>query len=108
MEKLITLDHISKHFYLGGKQTLVAVNDVNLDIYKGETLGVVGESGCGKSTLGRVVMGIYHPTKGKAYRGPVPLLRKGADYLSGPLRLARPAHDRRHHHRRGHGDSQYV
>lgn len=69
-EKLITLEHISKHFNVGSKQTLVAVNDVSLDIYKGETLGVVGESGCGKSTLGRVVMGIYHPTKGKiAYRG---------------------------------------
>lgn len=69
-EKLITLDDVSKHFYIGGKQTLVAVNHVTLDIYKGETLGVVGESGCGKSTLGRVVMGIYHPTKGKLfYRG---------------------------------------
>lgn len=69
-EKLITLDNVSKHFYIGNKQTLVAVNKVSLDIYKGETLGVVGESGCGKSTLGRVVMGIYHPTKGKlSYRG---------------------------------------
>lgn len=69
-EKLITLENISKHFYIDSKQTLVAVNNVTLDIYKGETLGVVGESGCGKSTLGRVVMGIYHPTKGKlAYRG---------------------------------------
>lgn len=69
-EKLITLDNVSKHFYIGSKQTLVAVNKVSLDIYKGETLGVVGESGCGKSTLGRVVMGIYHPTKGKlSYRG---------------------------------------
>lgn len=65
MDKLITLDHVSKHFHVGKKQTLVAVNDINLDIYKGETLGVVGESGCGKSTLGRTVMGIYHPTKGK-------------------------------------------
>ena len=62
-EKLITLEHISKHFHVGKKQTLVAVNDITMDIYKGETLGVVGESGCGKSTLGRVVMGIYHPTK---------------------------------------------
>jgi oligopeptide transport system ATP-binding protein len=69
-EKLITLERISKHFNVGNKQTLVAVNDISLDIYKGETLGVVGESGCGKSTLGRVVMGIYRPTKGKLfYRG---------------------------------------
>ena len=65
MEKLITLDHVCKHFQVGRKQTLVAVNNVNMDIYKGETLGVVGESGCGKSTLGRTVMGIYHPTSGK-------------------------------------------
>lgn len=64
MEKLLTLEHISKHFQVGKKQTLVAVNDISLDMYKGETLGVVGESGCGKSTLGRVIMGIYPPTKG--------------------------------------------
>ena len=42
MDKLITLDHVSKHFHVGKNQTLVAVNDVTLDIYKGETLGVVG------------------------------------------------------------------
>ena len=65
MDKLITLDHVSKHFHVGKGRTLVAVNDISLDIYKGETLGVVGESGCGKSTLGRVVMGIYPATKGK-------------------------------------------
>lgn len=67
MDKLISLDHVSKHFHVGNKQTLVAVNNVSLDIYQGETLGVVGESGCGKSTLGRVVMGIYRPSKGKLY-----------------------------------------
>ena len=65
MDKLITLDHVSKHFHVGKGRTLVAVNDISLNIYKGETLGVVGESGCGKSTLGRVVMGIYPATKGK-------------------------------------------
>lgn len=64
-EKLITLENVSKHFRVGPRQTLVAVNNISLDIYKGETLGVVGESGCGKSTMGRVVMGIYHPTKGR-------------------------------------------
>lgn len=76
-EKLITLEHISKHFHVGKKQTLVAVNDITMDIYKGETLGIVGESGCGKSTLGRVVMGIYHPTKGviKYREKPVDLKR---------------------------------
>ena len=70
MEKLITLENVSKHFHVGRKQTLVAVNNVSMDIYKGETLGVVGESGCGKSTLGRTVMGIYSATSGKiTYNG---------------------------------------
>lgn len=69
-EKLVTLDHISKYFNVGHKMTLKAVNDITLDIFKGETLGVVGESGCGKSTLGRVIMGIYHPTSGELkYKG---------------------------------------
>lgn len=69
-EKLITLAEVSKHFHVGNKKTLVAVNKVTMDIYKGETLGVVGESGCGKSTLGRVVMGIYNKTSGSLkYRG---------------------------------------
>lgn len=80
MDKLITLDHVSKHFYVGNKQTLVAVNNVSLEIEQGETLGVVGESGCGKSTLGRVVMGIYRPTKGKLYyRGEEVNLKKTKD-----------------------------
>ena len=69
-EKLVTLDHVSKRFNVGKGQLLKAVNDITLDIYQGETLGVVGESGCGKSTLGRTVMGIYHPSEGKIlYKG---------------------------------------
>ncbi len=80
MEKLISLDHVSKHFHVGKDRTLVAVNDVSLDIYKGETLGVVGESGCGKSTLGRVVMGIYRATKGTmTYDGKVVDIKKTKD-----------------------------
>ena len=37
MDKLVTLDHVSKHFHVGKGKNLVAVNDISLDIYKGET-----------------------------------------------------------------------
>jgi len=42
-----------------------AVDNVSFDIYKGETLGLVGESGCGKSTTGRTVLQLYRPTAGE-------------------------------------------
>ncbi len=62
--KLVELQQVSKHFRVS-EGILKAVNNVNIDIYKGETLGLVGESGCGKSTLGKVLMGIYPPTQGR-------------------------------------------
>ncbi|WP_011583047.1 MULTISPECIES: ABC transporter ATP-binding protein [Chelativorans] len=47
-----------------------AVAGVTLEIFEGESLGVVGESGCGKSTLARLIAGIDHPTQGRIiYRG---------------------------------------
>ena len=61
---LVSVQHLKKYFSVGKKQTLKAVDDVTFDIYKGETLGLVGESGCGKSTLGRTVIGLYPPTEG--------------------------------------------
>lgn len=47
------------------KKTIQAVTDVSLEIYPGETFGVVGESGCGKSTLANAMIGLIKPTSGK-------------------------------------------
>jgi len=42
-----------------------AVDDISFNVYKGETLGLVGESGCGKSTCGRTILQLYRPTSGE-------------------------------------------
>lgn len=67
MEPLLQLEHVSKGFTINGKGRVQALQDVNLLVMKGETLGIVGESGCGKSTLARVIMGVYPKIEGKLY-----------------------------------------
>ena len=64
---LVRAEDLCKYFKVSGGRVLRAVENVNLTIHRGETLGLVGESGCGKSTLGRTMMGIYSPTKGKLF-----------------------------------------
>lgn len=64
-EVLLDVKNLKKYFTVGQNQTLKAVDDVTLQIYKGETLGLVGESGCGKSTFGRTIIHLYEPTAGE-------------------------------------------
>lgn len=67
---ILQVNRLSKHFPISEglfrkkKHILKAVNDVNLTVYEGETLGIVGESGCGKSTLGNVIMHLTPPSGG--------------------------------------------
>lgn len=63
-EKLVEVKNLKKYFDMGKGQHLKAVDDVSFDIYKGETLGLVGESGCGKSTTGRTIIRLYGATDG--------------------------------------------
>lgn len=69
-QPLLEVNHLEKHFHVrkGGlfskAEAFRAVDDVSFKLYKGETLGVVGESGCGKSTLARCLIGLYSPDRG--------------------------------------------
>ncbi len=77
---LISIRDLKVHFDLGGggwfgrltgtsieQRIIKAVDGVSIDIYQGETLGLVGESGCGKSTLGRAILRLNEPTSGEVF-----------------------------------------
>ena len=67
---LLEITNLRKYFAVKGnifrrRRYVQAVEDVSFSIYKGETLGLVGESGCGKTTLGRTIIRLYEPTSGR-------------------------------------------
>ena len=91
-EVLVSVKDLKKHFpiYEGVIRRQVgavkAVDGVSFDIYKGETLGLVGESGCGKSTTGRTLLRLYDATDGDVtFRG-----ESIADKSESELRQLRP------------------
>jgi oligopeptide/dipeptide ABC transporter ATP-binding protein len=70
---LVKVKNLKKYFTVEAgmfskkKGYIHAVEDVNFEIYKRETLGLVGESGCGKTTLGRLIIRLLEPTEGEVY-----------------------------------------
>lgn len=78
-EPLVVAQNVSMHFPLSASflsklrrreaTSVRAVHNVSIELYPGETLGLVGETGCGKSTLGRVLLRLYEPTSGKTMFG---------------------------------------
>jgi oligopeptide transport system ATP-binding protein len=74
-EPLLRVEHLTKQFPVGHNlnpfgrqhQRIHAVDDVSFDLYKGETLALVGESGCGKTTTARLLVRLYEPTSGSVY-----------------------------------------
>ncbi|WP_374722684.1 ABC transporter ATP-binding protein [Peribacillus tepidiphilus] len=69
-EVLLEVKNLKQYFNVGKPNMVKAVDDVSFQIYKGETLGLVGESGCGKSTTGRTIIRLYDATDGQVlFRG---------------------------------------
>ena len=62
---IVEAKHVTKEFPVTDKKVLTACDDISLNMYRGQTLGIVGESGCGKSTFMRMVAQLEKPTSGQ-------------------------------------------
>jgi NitT/TauT family transport system ATP-binding protein len=68
MSTIVSVDRVSKHYDTVKGTSVLAVDDVSLNIDKGETVAIVGPSGCGKSTLLRLIAGVEKPSAGAIRR----------------------------------------
>lgn len=66
-KSLIRLEHVTKTYRDDKRRIVRAVDDLSLEIYEGETFGLVGESGCGKSTTGNLLVHLLKADEGKIY-----------------------------------------
>ena len=77
------VENLSKHYDVGNKRKLKAVDNVSFVINAGETFGLVGESGSGKSTIAKLIMRLEDPTEGKIFLGDTNLLElKSKDLIN--------------------------
>ncbi len=91
--KLLSITNLKKYFPVAKSsvfqknQLYVRANeDITIDIYEGETIGVVGESGCGKSTLGRVLLQLYQQTAGSTMYYGTTLAEVAPQYVEDTLK----------------------
>ena len=78
---LLRAENVVKHFPAGLGASVKAVENVSLEIYPGETVGLVGESGCGKSTLGRLITQLLPVTSGNIFFDGVDLTKLRGEKL---------------------------
>ena len=74
---ILEIKNLKKYFPLADGRTVKAVDGVSMKLYKGETLGLVGESGCGKSTIAYTVVGMYGASGGEVLYKGTDLAKKG-------------------------------
>jgi len=86
MNRLVEIENLSKTFSIKGR-TLNAVKGVNITLFEGATLGLVGESGCGKSTIAKSLINLIEPTSGTIKFGGQLVNKKSINHLRRDMQL---------------------